>query len=1106
MPLAPREEIERIKREVSIQRLAEVRGIKLRRSGKELIGLCPFHKDTSPSLNIDPQKNEWHCKGACGEGGDVLKWVMRAQGISFRHALELLRRDLLPTTSASPGSPPKKGTIVNLPPLIDPAADDKRLLKTVVEYYHETLKQSPEAQQYLIQRGLQSAEMIEHFRLGFANRSIGYRLPASNRVAGAEQRERLKQLGILKNQKPGHEHFCGSLVIPILNLDGDVMQMYGRKITPRHMLREETPEHLYLSGPLRGVWNEQALMVSKEIILCEALIDALTFWCAGFRHVTTIYGVNNFTDELRQALRYHGTKRLYIAYDRDDAGDKAAQEHSEELIEMGIECFRVQFPKGQDANEYARITQPAAKALGLMLNSAAWLGKGKRPSVSVLKPAGIAEAEAKPTEKEEPRAHVKREMPASAKSEKPAAKEKSISAEPGPDVPAAIEAAPALQETILPAAPKLKAERIEPEVGQPVFSLAANEGTAPNDAVQVVDTLPASVRMSSNAASYMNVQVIQNGEEVILTEGDRRYRVRGLPKAMSYEQLRVNLLVSCTSADGFHVDTIDLYKARDRVVFAKLAAEELRAKEETIKRDLQHALMKLEVLQHEQIKRALGAGEEEAQPEMTAEDRAAAMELLRSPRLLDQVLQDFEQCGVVGEETNKKMCYLAAVSRLLEKPLAIVVQSASSAGKSSLMEAVIKFTPPEQRQEYTAMTGQSLFYMGEKNLKHKVLAISEQQGADAAAYPLKLLQSEGRLNIASTGKDPATGKHVTHDYTVEGPVMIFLTTTAHEVDEELLNRCIVLTVNEDREQTRAIHEKQREAQTLEGLRARARQAKILKLHHNAQRLLRPIAVVVQKEYVRSRPFPDTMTRTRRDHMKFLTLIQAITLVHQHQRETKIDQEGDKLEYIEATESDVVLAWELVNQVLMRSLDDVQPQTRRLLTLIDQMVTEECARTSCERLDYRFTRARVRQFTGWGDSQLKKHLSRLEDLEYLALYRGAPGQSFVYGLNFEMDEHGRPVLPGYGYDAKRSRFQGGVSRFAEGVSRGGHGPMTRVSRGGHASEIEESPAMARVDSDSSEKESKNSTRGATSEPGPQNRAVTQVKPNGHAFMKRAEAKS
>ena len=82
MPYVPPELKERIKREISVQRLAEVRGIKLRRSGKELIGLCPFHKDTNPSLNIDPVKNVWHCKGACGKAASH-PGVMLAEGISF---------------------------------------------------------------------------------------------------------------------------------------------------------------------------------------------------------------------------------------------------------------------------------------------------------------------------------------------------------------------------------------------------------------------------------------------------------------------------------------------------------------------------------------------------------------------------------------------------------------------------------------------------------------------------------------------------------------------------------------------------------------------------------------------------------------------------------------------------------------------------------------------------------------------------------------------------------------------------------------------------------------------------------------------------------------
>jgi hypothetical protein len=157
----------------------------------------------------------------------------------------------------------------------------------------------------------------------------------------------------------------------------------------------------------------------------------------------------------------------------------------------------------------------------------------------------------------------------------------------------------------------------------------------------------------------------------------------------------------------------------------------------------------------------------------------------------------------------------------LEEPLAVIVRSSSAAGKSSLLDAILAFVPEEDRVSYSAMNGQSLYYLGEGDLAHRVLTIAEEEGAERAAYALKLLQSEGELSIASTGKDPATGRLVTHEYRVAGPVAILTTTTAADVDEELLNRCIVLTVDEERAQTRAIHAAQRSAQTLDGLLARS---------------------------------------------------------------------------------------------------------------------------------------------------------------------------------------------------------------------------------------------------------------------------------------------
>jgi DNA primase catalytic core len=998
MARIPDEEIERLKREVSLERLAEARGVKLKRHGADLIGLCPFHEDHSPSLVISPQKNLWNCLGACRAGGSSIDWVMRAEGISFRYAVELLREGHLPLAASS--RPVKICTVPKLPAPVSRDADDRVLLLQVVSYYNETLKKSPDALKYLEERGLKSSEMIDHFRMGFANRTLGYGLPDKNRVAGAEMRGRLQKLGIFRES--GHEHFNGSIVIPIFDLAGEVVQMYGRKATRITKLRDGTPAHLYLPGPHRGVWNETALAVSKEIILCEALIDALTFWCAGYRHVTASYGINGFTDEHRAALKKYGTKKIYIAYDRDDAGEGAAQELAEELLAMGIECFRVQFPKNMDANEYALKVQPATKSLGIVLNKAAWLGKGQRPTITVIEPRIV-----------EPEPAVEQE-----KSEA-AAKEK---------------------------------------IPEPIETIVREENALPFVAESVEPIQEAAIPSALSPTIEVPTEI--KPEEIVITQGDRRYRVRGLGKNMSYEVLRVNVLVSGTNLrgeSGFHVDTLDLYSARQRTVFMKQAAEELGVKDEVIRRDLGHVLLKLEELQDQQIKNALEPKPEEIT--LNDDEREAAMALLHDPHMLDRILADFERCGMVGEETNKLVSYLAVISRLLESPLAILVQSSSAAGKTALMEAVLALLPEEQQVQYSAMTGQSLFYMGESDLKHKVLAVVEEEGALRAAYALKLLQSEGVLTIASTGKDATTGRLITHQYRVEGPVMLFLTTTAIDLDEELMNRCLVLAVDEDRAQTQAIHKKQREAQTLEGLLARQERDEILRVHRNAQRLLKPLFVA--NPYARELTFLDNQIRARRDHMKYLTLIRSITLLHQHQRPRKTTtHRGQALEYIEVTKEDIATANRLAHEALGRSLDELPPQTRRLLLLTDEMVSRACEQKNIERPDFRFSRKDVRAFTAWSDSQLKRHLHRLEELEYLLVHHGGRGQSFVYELAFErQDDSGRPVLPGlieveklsgYTYDAKKSG--------AEGEKSGPSLPQVRGVSGGGAGE--ESLALTR----------------------------------------------
>jgi len=195
----PQQEIDRIKTQISLQRLVEASGVELKRHGADWRGLCPFHDDHEPSLIITAKKNIWHCMGACNKGGSVIDWVMQTRGVSFRHAVELIRTDH-PSLSAKVDDVVRKGTTeaVKLEAPFEMSADDQQVLAQVVDYYQRTLKQSPEALRYLQSRGLNHPEMIDHFKLGFANRTLGYRLPDKNRKAGAEMRGRLERLGIFR--------------------------------------------------------------------------------------------------------------------------------------------------------------------------------------------------------------------------------------------------------------------------------------------------------------------------------------------------------------------------------------------------------------------------------------------------------------------------------------------------------------------------------------------------------------------------------------------------------------------------------------------------------------------------------------------------------------------------------------------------------------------------------------------------------------------------------------------------------------------------------------------------------------------------------------------
>ncbi|HIB0192378.1 TPA: CHC2 zinc finger domain-containing protein, partial [Escherichia coli] len=868
--------------------VVQAQGRQLVKKGKDFTTLCPFHDEKTPSCVISPEKNLYHCFG-CNAGGSVLNWVMQTEKLSLRKAAERLKAELGDNPAVVPLVTRDEPEI-----FADDEAGRQKLLSRVVEFYHHTLLNAPEAVAYLEKRRLNHPELVAAFKLGFANRTLPYRLPAVKSRAGEKIRARLKGVGVLRES--GHEHFTGSLVVPVMDLNGQIREMYGRKITDR--LRSGTALHLYLPGAHGGVWNEQALIGSSVVILCESLIDAMSFWVAGVRNVTAAYGVNGFTGEMRAALLAHGVKQVLIAYDNDPAGNEAAVKLASSLAADGIATFRVLFPAGMDANGYLCQVAEPEQAFSVLLDGAVPM-------------SDLADAES--------------------------------------------------------IAPQASAEPAH------LTALAAD-----------VAALPA----VSAPAPGVSVEALADGELMVALPGER-WTIRGVSRKTNAAAMKVNAQVLDTGSGVVFADAVDMMSARSRGGYARAAAAELGLAEGDLRRSLGKVLLALEHWQ-------AAPQPENAAPEMSDTDREAALELLRDECLAGRIASDMAACGVVGESTNLTAAYLAAVSRKLDRPLAVLIQSSSAAGKSSLMDAVLNLIPPEERLQYSAMTGQSLFYLGETNLQHKILAIAEEEGVRQAAYALKLLQSDGELTIASTGKDDASGNLVTKQYTVKGPVMLMLTTTAIDVDEELLNRCLVLTVNESREQTEAIHAAQRYAQTLEGLLASNEKSYITALHQNAQRLLRPLNVV--NPFASQLTFMSDKTRTRRDHMKYLTLIQAIALLHQYQREIKrVEHRGQVVEYIEVTREDIALANRLAHEILGRTLDEMPPQTRKLLLLIQTMVSEQAAAQHCKPGEVRFTRREIRDFTQWSDNQLKVHCMRLAEMEYLLIHGGSRGHLLQYEL-------------------------------------------------------------------------------------------------------------
>jgi hypothetical protein len=383
--------------------------------------------------------------------------------------------------------------------------------------------------------------------------------------------------------------------------------------------------------------------------------------------------------------------------------------------------------------------------------------------------------------------------------------------------------------------------------------------------------------------------------------------------------------------------------------------------------------------------------------QITDKERKVALAFLKNAKLIDIILSDFEKIGVVGEQTNKLVGYLAAVSRKLPEPLSILIQSRSAAGKSTLQDAILKLVPDEDVMKYTRITDQALFYSRENAFSNKILAIEEGPGMKGAAYSIRNIQSSGKITIAAAGKTSGNDGLYTKEYTVNGPVSVMVTTTATTLDEETASRFIVLTIDESAEMTQAIHAHHRASEHLNGLVSKRCRKNIISKHHNAQRLLESILVI--NPYARYLTYPTGSLKTRRDFKKYLSLIKALAFLHQYQRNRKQNKiDGKLVDYIEVDLNDIDEANRLAVSVLGHSLDDLPAPSRRLLKRIISLVKSLSADRNVPIAKVSFTRRMIREYTGWSNWQVRNYLPPIVDLEYICLNKGIRSNQYSYVVN------------------------------------------------------------------------------------------------------------
>jgi len=475
---------------------------------------------------------------------------------------------------------------------------------------------------------------------------------------------------------------------------------------------------------------------------------------------------------------------------------------------------------------------------------------------------------------------------------------------------------------------------------------------------------------------------IANPESLIYQNEILQLTVLGGIKLDGLDRMRATLKIELKNTSIPPVrHNLDLYNDTQTEKLIRKTAEKLEIGTSVIAASLAELTEQLEAYRIEQIKNA--APEMPQRPTLTAEQRKAAEDFLKSKNLMQRTNELIGKSGMIGEESNRLLMYLIFTSRKLNQPLHIVSLGASGTGKTHLQEKIGELIPEEDKIEITTLSENAFYYFGQRELKNKLILIEDLDGAESSLYPLRELQSKKRISKTIAHKN-TKGETRTIHLVVEGPVSVSGCTTQEQIYEDNANRSFLIYLDESKEQDKKIMEYQRKSSA--GKVNEEEEQVAQELMKNCQRLLEPIKII--NPFAELLNIPEEVLKPRRTNNHYLQFIEVVTYYHQFQREQKADEQTGEI-YIETTLEDVAEANKLLKEILLRKSDELTGACRNYLESIKSYLEQEGKK--------QFTNREIRKALKVNQSNQKRYNLSLTNNYYIKKVKGKTGTAYQYEI-------------------------------------------------------------------------------------------------------------